>query len=47
MEHKLTVLVHNAGLYLPGQQEAQKLGIDSPEVYPTFDSLSFTAQLVS
>jgi len=30
-EHTLTVFVHNAGLYLPGQQEAQKLGIDSSE----------------
>lgn len=30
-EHTLTVFVHNAGLFLPGQQEAQKLGIDSSE----------------
>ncbi|KAI9286007.1 hypothetical protein BC943DRAFT_359712 [Umbelopsis sp. AD052] len=30
-DHKLSVFVHNAGLYLPGQQAAQKLGIDSVE----------------
>lgn len=30
-DHKLTVFVHNAGLYLPGQQEFHKLGIDSSE----------------